>query len=61
MTSTVETGVSTNLRVFFNLLVLVDCTEHLEEDSGCLVGLPKLSPTGDGNETGFVRTRVGII
>jgi hypothetical protein len=40
--------VSTNLRVnLFNLLVLVNGAEHLEEDSGRLVGLPKLSPAGD--------------
>ncbi len=39
---------STNLWVdFFNLLILVDGAEHLEEDSGGLVGLPKLGPEGD--------------
>ena len=46
--------VNTNLGVdFFYFLIFIDSTEHLKEDSGGLVGLPKLSPVsnidmGDG-------------
>ena len=39
---------NTNLRInFLDLLILVDSAENLEENSGCLVGLTKLSPAGD--------------
>jgi len=54
---------STNLRIdFFDLLVLVDGAEHLEEDSSSLVGLPELGPAGDiGMGLGVSRRGIGFI
>lgn len=39
---------NTNLGIeLLDFLIFIDSTEYLEEDSGGLVGLPKLSPAID--------------